>query len=85
MLKFQAIIRLLLISGSIIFFIIFFDHSVSRNALSKPKNREICEIRAFDIFDCEGTCDLTDVTASIYDIKYSGQDLGLVFRIKFYG
>ena len=33
------------------------------------KNREICDIRAFDFLNCESTCDLTDVQASIYDRK----------------
>ena len=33
------------------------------------KNREIFDIRAFDFFNCESTCDFTDVSASIYDRK----------------
>ena len=35
----------------------------------KVKNREICDIRGFDCFNCGSTCDLIDVTASIYDRK----------------
>ena len=47
-------------------FTIFYDLSLSRNPLLKPKNREI---RGFDFLNCESTCDLTDVQASIYDRK----------------
>ena len=31
-----------------------------------PKNREICQILAFDFLNCESTCDLTTVPASVY-------------------
>ena len=35
----------------------------------KVKNREICDIRGFDCINCDNSCDLIDVTASIYDRK----------------
>ena len=46
-------------------FLRFSDLSVSRNMLSKSKNREICEVRAFDFLNCESTYDLSDIPASI--------------------
>ena len=35
----------------------------------KIENREICDIRALMFFNCEITCGLTEVPASIYDRK----------------
>ena len=55
--------------ASIALFTIFYDLSVSRNPLSKAKNREIWKIRALDFFKYKSTCDLTDVSASIDDRK----------------
>ena len=40
----------------------------SQSRAIRSQSREICEIRAFDFMNC-GTCDLTDVPASIYDRK----------------
>ena len=50
-------------------FTIFYDLLVSRNPHSKPKNHEVCEIRAIDFLDSESTWDSTDVQAPIYDRK----------------
>ena len=49
-----------------------FDTQFKIPSQKQKKNREICElreIRAFEFLNCETTCDLTDVTASIYDRK----------------
>ena len=62
-------------------FTIFYDLSLSRNPISKPKNREICEIRAFDFFNWESTCKLTDVSDSIYDIKMDARPFDIIHDI----
>ena len=50
------------------------------------KNREICEIRAFDFLNCESTCDLTDVSASIYDRKIDARPFDTIHDIqRFHG
>ena len=67
--KRQAVICVSLIGALITLFIIFYDLKVSSDPLSKPKNPEICKILAFDFFNCESTCDLTNVPASIFDRK----------------
>ena len=50
---------------------------------SEEKNREKFDIRAFDFLNCESTCDLTDVQASINDMK-TGLDevLNKIMRYK---
>ena len=55
--------------------------SQSRAIRSKTKNREICDIRAFDLFYCESTCDLTEVKASIYDRKYAARPFDSIHDI----
>ena len=47
--------------------------SLSRNLFSKSKNREIKENHDTHFFNCESTCDLTDVQASMYDRKTAGR------------
>ena len=45
-------------------------NSQSREIRSQSqKNREIRKIRAFDFLNCDSTCDLINVQASIYDRK----------------
>ena len=65
------------IKASNILFTIFFDLSVSRDPLSKPKNHESCEIRAFDFF-CESPYDLRNVRASIFDIKQDARPFDII-------
>ena len=62
-------------------FTIFYDLSLSHNPLSKTKNREICEIRTFYFFNCESTCNLTDVQASIYDRKMDARPFDSILDI----
>ena len=44
----------------------FYDLLVSRNPLSKTKNREICENHSSNLLNCERSYDMTDVSALIY-------------------
>ena len=59
----------------------FYDILVSRNPVSKSKNSKICDILANAFFNCERTCDLTDVTASSYDRKTDARPFDTIHNI----
>ena len=80
-LKRQTIIFLSQMEAWITLFTIFYDLSLSRHLLSKPKNRENCEIRPFDFLNFGSTCDLTDVPASINDRKTDARPFDTIYDI----
>ena len=56
----------------------FYDHSVSRDPLSKSKNREIYEIMAETLLNRESKCDRTLVLASFYEIKIAARPVDTI-------